>query len=176
MTFLPSLVGRSAMFAYDFQTNPIPGEPPGQEAYWRDVGTIGAFYEANLDLRAVSPALNLYNKQWPLRTASYSGTPRRSSPSTTIAAVARPSTPSCLVAASCPGASVRNSVLSRWVRVHSGAVVEDSIIFDNCDIGRRARIRRAILDKNVRIPEDAIIGFDLAEDRKRSTCRRRASW
>ena len=61
---------------------------------------------------------------------------------------------------------MRNSVLGRYVRVHSGALVEDSIIFDNCDIGRRARIRRAILDKNVRVPEDAVIGYDLENDRR----------
>src|SRR5882724_7128939 len=64
---LPSLIGRSEMFAYDFNTNRIPGDPPSQEPYWRDVGTIDSFYEANLDLRAITPALNLYNRQWPLR-------------------------------------------------------------------------------------------------------------
>ena len=61
---------------------------------------------------------------------------------------------------------VRRSVLGRTVRIHTGAVVEDSIIFDNCDIGRRAKVRRAILDKNVKVPEEATIGYDLAEDRK----------
>ena len=74
---LPSLVGRTEMFAYDFQTNRIPGDPPTQEPYWRDVGTIDAYYEANMDLRAVTPALNLYNRQWPLRTASYSDAPAK---------------------------------------------------------------------------------------------------
>jgi glucose-1-phosphate adenylyltransferase len=73
---LPSLVGRAAMFAYDFQTNRIPGDPP-QEPYWRDVGTIDAYYDANMDLRAVTPALNLYNRQWPLRTAGYSDAPAK---------------------------------------------------------------------------------------------------
>src|SRR5205823_11992824 len=68
---LPSLVGRGEMFAYDFQTNIIPGEPMGAPVYWRDVGTIDAYYEANIDLRSVTPALNLYNREWPLRTASY---------------------------------------------------------------------------------------------------------
>ena len=74
---LPSLVGRAAMFAYDFQTNRIPGDPPDQAAYWRDVGTIDAYYDANMDLRAVTPALNLYNRQWPLRTAGYSDAPAK---------------------------------------------------------------------------------------------------
>src|SRR5262249_52371173 len=69
---LPSLVGRAEMFAYDFQTNRIPGDPTSQVPYWRDVGTIDSYYDANMDLKSVSPALNLYNRQWPLRTASYS--------------------------------------------------------------------------------------------------------
>jgi len=162
---LPSLVGRSDIFAYDFQTNQIPGEPAGLEAYWRDVGSIDAFYEANIDVRAVTPALNLYNKQWPLRTASYPDPPakfafdddgRRGQAIDSVVAGG------CILS----GGLVRNSVLSRWVRVHSGAVVEESIVFDNCDIGRRAKVRRAILDKNVRVPEDAQIGYDLEEDRR----------
>lgn len=163
---LPSLVGRAAVYAYNFETNRIPGEPPGKPAYWRDVGTIEAYYEANMDLRAVEPALNLYNRQWPLRTASYATPPakfvfdeegRRGQAIDSIV-----SGGSIL-----SGGLVRNSVIGRGVRVHSGAVVEDSIVFDNCDIGRRARIRRAILDKNVHVPPDARIGYDLEEDRRR---------
>jgi glucose-1-phosphate adenylyltransferase len=163
---LPSLVGRSEIFAYDFQTSHIPGEPPGDAAYWRDVGSIDAFYEANLDLRAVTPALNLYNKQWPLRTASYADPPAKF---TFDDDHRRGQAIDSIVAGGCilSGGTVRNSVLSRWVRVHSGALVEESVIFDNCDIGRRARVRRAILDKNVRIPEDAEIGYDLEADRTR---------
>ena len=65
------------MFAYDFQTNRIPGEPADARPYWRDVGTIDAYYEANMDLRSVKPALNLYNRQWPLRTASYPDPPAK---------------------------------------------------------------------------------------------------
>jgi len=163
---LPSLVGRSAMFAYDFQTNQIPGEPSGLAAYWRDVGSIDAFYGANLDLRSVTPALNLYNKEWPLRTASYADPPAKFAFDDDDR---RGQAIDSIVAGGCilSGGLVRNSVLSRWVRVHSGAVVEESIVFDHCDIGRRARVRRAILDKNVRIPEDATIGYDVEEDRKR---------
>src|SRR5579872_2024390 len=75
---LPSLVGgRAGVFAYDFQTNRIPGDPQEQTPYWRDVGSIEAYYDASMDLRAVSPALNLYNRQWPLRTASYSDAPAK---------------------------------------------------------------------------------------------------
>ncbi len=163
---LPSLVGRAALFAYDFQTNRIPGDPPTQEAYWRDVGTLDSYYDASMDLRAISPALNLYNRQWPLRTAGYSDAPakfifdeqgRRGQAIDSVVAGGT----------ILSGGMVRGSVIGRHVRVHSGAVVEDSVIFDNCDIGRRARVRRAILDKNVRIPEDTEIGFDLERDRQR---------
>jgi len=163
---LPSLVGRTEMFAYDFQTNRIPGDPPAQDPYWRDVGTIDAYYDANMDLRSVTPALNLYNRQWPLRTASYSDAPakfifdeqgRRGQAIDSVVAG------SSILS----GGMVRNSVLGRGVRVHSGSLVEDSILFDNVDIGRRARVKHAILDKNVRVPEDGMIGYDLEEDRKR---------
>jgi glucose-1-phosphate adenylyltransferase len=74
---LPSLIGRSPIYAYDFQTNHIPGDLPDSMAYWRDVGNIDAYYEANMDLRSVSPALNLFNKQWPLRTSSYDDPPAK---------------------------------------------------------------------------------------------------
>ncbi len=162
---LPGLVGKSELFAYDFQTNRIPGDPAGSSNYWRDVGTIDAYYDASMDLRAVSPELNLYNRQWPLRTAGYPDPPakfifdedgrRGHSVDSVIAGGTILS-----------GGGVKNSVLGRGVRVHSGAQVEDSILFDNCDIGRRAKVRRAILDKNVRIPPDTEIGYDLEKDRK----------
>ena len=162
---LPSLIGRAEMFAYDFQTNRIPGDPPDQNVYWRDVGTIEAYYEANMDLRAIVPALNLYNKQWPLRTAGYSDAPAKF---TFDQEGRRGQAIDSIVSGGSilSGGLVRRSVLGRGVRVHTGAVVEDSIIFDNCDIGRRAKVRHAILDKNVRVPEDAEIGFDLEKDRR----------
>jgi glucose-1-phosphate adenylyltransferase len=162
---LPKLAGNGEIFAYDFQTNRIPGEPPTQQPYWRDVGTIDAYYEANLDLRAVSPALNLYNREWPLRTAGYPDPPAKfafDDENRRGQAIDSIVSGGCILS----GGMVRNSVLGRWVRVHSGAVVEESVILDNCDIGRRARIRRAILDKNVRVPEDAAIGHDLERDRR----------
>ncbi len=162
---LPSLVNRVDMFAYDFQDNRILGEAPEAPAYWRDVGTLDAYYEAQMDLRAVSPSLNLYNREWPLRTASYADPPAKF---TFDDEDRRGHAIDSIVSGGCilSGGFIRNSVLGRWVRVHSGAIVEDSVILDNCDIGRRARIRRAILDKNVRIPEGATIGYDLEQDRK----------
>jgi glucose-1-phosphate adenylyltransferase len=162
---LPKLAGKMDIYAYDFQTNRIPGEAADGAPYWRDVGTIDAYYEANMDLRSVSPALNMYNRQWPVRTTSYPDPPAKF---TFDDEDRRGQAIDSIVSGGCilSGGLVRNSVLSRGVRVHAGAVVEDSIIFDSCDIGRRAVIRRAILDKNVRVPEDATIGCDLARDRR----------
>src|SRR5215472_2846050 len=162
---LPKLAGKSEMFAYDFQTNRITGEPAGSIPYWRDVGTIDAYYEANMDLRSISPALNLFNRDWPVRTTSYPDPPAKF---TFDEEDRRGQAIDSIVSGGCilSGGMVRNTVLGRGVRVHAGAVVEDSIIFDSCDIGRRARIRRAILDKNVRVPQDAVIGCDLERDRR----------
>jgi glucose-1-phosphate adenylyltransferase len=163
---LPRLIGRVDMYAYDFQTNIIPGDPIGAPQYWRDVGTLEAYYEASMDLRAVSPALNLYNRQWPLRTAGYFDAPvkfvfdedgRRGMAIDSIIAG------SSIIS----GGSVSRSVLGRGVRIHTGADVEESVIFDNCDVGRHAKVRRAILDKNVKIPEGAEIGYNLQKDRKK---------
>ena len=160
---LPKIAGNSEMYAYDFQTNRIPGEPEENAPYWRDVGTIDSYYEATMDLRSVSPALNLYNREWPVRTTSYPDPPAKF---TFDDANRRGQAIDSVVSGGCilSGGTVRNSVLSRSVRVHSGALVEDSVILDNCDIGRHAKIRRAILDKNVRVPENARIGYDLARD------------
>jgi glucose-1-phosphate adenylyltransferase len=162
---LPSLIGRADMYAYDFQTNVIPGVIGGPQ-YWRDVGTLDAYYEASMDLRSVSPELNLYNRQWPLRTAGYFDAPakfvfdeegRRGMAIDSIIAG------SSIIS----GGIVKNSVLWRAVRVHTGAYVEGAVIFDNGDIGRHAKIRNAILDKNVKIPEGVEIGYDLDSDREK---------
>ena len=163
---LPKLVAeRHAIYAYDFQTNKIPGEPAEAQPYWRDVGTIEAYWEANMDLRAVKPSLNLYNRQWPLRTNSYPDPPAKF---TFDDENRRGEAVDSIVAGGCilSGGRVRNSILGRGVRVHAGALVEDSVILDNCDIGRRVKIRRAILDKNVRVPPDSTIGYDLEQDRR----------
>jgi glucose-1-phosphate adenylyltransferase len=163
---LPGLIGRADMYAYDFQTNVIPGDPIGSTQYWRDVGTLDAYYEASMDLRAVSPELNLYNRQWPLRTAGYYDAPakfvfdqdgRRGMAIDSIIAG------SSIVS----GGIVRGSILGRGVRIHTGASVQDSVIFDNCDIGRRAKVKKAILDKNVKVPPGTEIGYNLEEDKKK---------
>jgi glucose-1-phosphate adenylyltransferase len=162
---LPKLAGKAEIYAYDFQTNRIPGEPADAQPYWRDVGTIDAYFEANMDLRSVSPALNLFNREWPVRSTSYSDPPAKF---TFDEENRRGQAIDTIVSGGCilSGGMVRNSVLGRGVRVHSGAVVDECVILDNCDIGRRARLHRTILDKNVRVPEDARIGFDLERDRQ----------
>lgn len=161
---LPKLAGHAEIYAYNFQTNRIQGEPPDSTPYWRDVGSIDAYYEANMDLRRVSPALNLYNRNWPLRSASYSDPPAKF---TFDDENRRGQAIDSIVSGGCilSGGVVRNSVLGRGVRVHAGALVEDCVIFDNCDIGRRAKVRRAILDKNVHVAPDTTIGYDPALDR-----------
>jgi len=163
---LPGMLDRYAVYAYDFQQNEIPGEPAENRGYWRDVGTIEAYWEADMDLRAIKPSLNLYNRQWPLRTATYNDPPakyafdengRRGESLNSIVAEG------CIIS----GGAVKRSVLGRNVFVHSHSEITDSILMDNCDIGRNARIRRAILDKNVRIPAGTVIGEDPEEDRRR---------
>jgi glucose-1-phosphate adenylyltransferase len=163
---LPRLVAdRHPIYAYDFQTNKIPGEPAEALPYWRDVGTIEAYWEANMDLRAVKPALNLYNRQWPLRTNSYPDPPAKF---TFDEDHRRGEAVDSIVSGGSilSGGRVRGSILGRGVKIHAGAWIEDSVILDNCDIGRRARIRRAILDKNVRVEPDSTIGYDPEQDRR----------
>jgi len=166
MDILPKLAGSAPMYAYNFETNRIPGDAEDCIPYWRDVGTIEAYYEANMDLNQVSPDLNLYNREWPVRSTSYPDPPakfvfddegRRGEAIDSIVSGG------CILS----GGLVRKSVLARGVRVHTGAVVEGCVIMDNCDIGRGAKLRRAILDKNVRIPENATVGYDLEADRAR---------
>jgi glucose-1-phosphate adenylyltransferase len=162
---LPGLIGRSSMYAYDFQTNRIPGDPEGVPVYWRDVGTIDAYYEASMDLRSIKPELNLYNRQWPLRTAGYSDPPAKFSfddEGRRGQAVDSIVSGGTILA----GGVVRNSVLGRGVRVHTGALVEDCVLFDGVDVGRHAKVKRAILDKNVHVGEGVVIGYDLERDRQ----------
>jgi glucose-1-phosphate adenylyltransferase len=166
MDILPKLAGSAPMYAYNFEANRIPGEPEDSIPYWRDVGTIDAYYEANMDLNHVKPELNLYNREWPVRSTSYPDPPakfvfdedgRRGEALDSIVSGG------CILS----GGLVRKSVLGRGVRVHTGASVEDCVIMDNCDIGRHAKVRRAILDKNVRIPANTEVGYDLEADRAR---------
>ena len=166
MDILPRLAGTAPIYAYNFEANRIPGEAEDSAPYWRDVGTIDAYYEANMDLNHVKPELNLYNREWPVRSTSYPDPPAKfvfDETNRRGEAIDSIVSGGCILA----GGLVRKSVLGRGVRVHTGALVEDCVIMDNCDIGRRAKVRRAILDKNVRIPADAHVGYDLEADRAR---------
>ena len=163
---LPKLAGKAPIYAYNFETNRIPGESGDSIPYWRDVGTIDAYYEANMDLNHVKPDLNLYNREWPVRSTGYPDPPakfvfdengRRGEALDSIVSGG------CILS----GGLARKSVLGRAVRVHTGASVEGCVIMDNCDIGRHARVRHAILDKNVRIPANTEVGYDLEADKAR---------
>lgn len=155
---LPGMVNEYPIYAYDFFSNVVPGELPENRGYWRDVGTIEAYYEANMDLKSVKPALNLYNYQWPLRTAEYPQGPSKftfNEDGRRGQAINSILSEGCIVA----GAMVRDSVLGRRVFCDNGAVIEDSIVMDNCHIGAGAHVRRAIVDKNARVEAGARIGF-----------------
>jgi glucose-1-phosphate adenylyltransferase len=166
MNILPKLAGKAPIYAYNFDTNRIPGEAEGAAPYWRDVGTIEAYYEANMDLNDIKPELNLYNREWPVRSTSYPDPPAKFA---FDEANRRGQALDSIVSGGCilSGGVVRKSVLGRGVRVHTGALVEGCVVMDNCDIGRHAKLRRAILDKNVRIPQGATVGYDLDADRAR---------
>ena len=166
MNILPKLAGNAPMYAYNFEANRIPGEAGDSSPYWRDVGTIDAYYEANMDLNHVKPELNLYNREWPVRSTSYPDPPAKfvfDEDNRRGEAIDSIVSGGCILS----GGLVRQSVLGRAVRVHTGAVVEGCVIMDNCDIGRHARLQRAILDKNVHIPANTEVGFDLEADRAR---------
>jgi len=166
MDILPKLAGSAPMYAYNFEANRIPGEAEDSAPYWRDVGTIDAYYEANMDLNHVKPELNLYNREWPVRSTSYPDPPAKfvfDEDNRRGEAIDSIVSGGCILS----GGLVRKSVLGRGVRVHTGAVVEGCVIMDNCDIGRHAKVQRAILDKNVHIPANTEVGFDLEADRAR---------
>jgi glucose-1-phosphate adenylyltransferase len=158
---IPSFVGRGDGQVYDFTANEVPGSTERDKAYWRDVGTLDAYHEAHMDLVSVDPVFNLYNMDWPIWTYPV----QMPGAKFTMNGVARDSivSPGCVVS----GGSIESSVLSPNIEVHDGATVEDSVILSHAVIGRNAVIRRAILDKNVHIPEGAKIGVDSEADEAR---------
>jgi glucose-1-phosphate adenylyltransferase len=163
---LPEIVEEMPIYAYDFHSNVVPGELPEHRGYWRDVGTIEAYYEANMDLRSPKPALNLYNYQWPLQTAEYPAGPSKYSDAgqgNVGRAMDSVISEGCILY----GSEVTKSVLGRKVFVDREATIEESIVMARCHIGAGAKVRRAIIDKNARIPAGARIGFDEEQDRKR---------
>jgi glucose-1-phosphate adenylyltransferase len=163
---VPMLTGQSGAYVYDFQSNEVPGDVPGAERYWRDVGTLDAYFDAQMDLCHVVPAFNLYNDRWPILTHIPSSPPAKFvHDSGDRVGQALNSVVSNGVIVS--GATVRNSVLSPGVRVDSWARVERSVVMDGTRIGRGALVSNAILDKNVVVPEGARVGVDKEEDRAR---------
>jgi glucose-1-phosphate adenylyltransferase len=157
---LPNLLGKKRMMAYSFVD-----ENKQQALYWRDVGTLDAYYDANMDLCSVSPIFNLYDKSWPIRTRVRQYPPAKfvfGEPGRSGMAVNSVITAGVIIS----GASVSNSVLSQDVRVNSYSNVDASIIFSHVNIGRHCRIRRAIIDRDVHIPEGTVIGFDPVEDKR----------
>ena len=158
---LPRMVDDYRVYSYNFID-----ENKKEALYWRDVGTLEAFYEANMDLVAVSPVFNLYDSSWPIRTHQRQYPPAKfvfSDPNRTGTAVDSIVSSGCILS----GGAVCNSVLSPDVRVNSYCEVDDSIIFSHVNIGRHCRIRRAIIDRDVHIPEGTIIGYDTEADRQR---------
>jgi glucose-1-phosphate adenylyltransferase len=163
---VPMLVESRAAHVYDFSRNVVPGESERDHGYWRDVGTLDAYYDAHMDLISVDPVFNLYNMDWPILSwheplppAKFvfdeDGRRGQAIDSMVCAGVV------------ISGASARRSVLSPGAHLHSWAEVEDSILMQGVDVGRKAVVRRAIVDKNVRIAEGAQIGVDPEADRER---------
>lgn len=158
---IPSIIDTNRVFAYPFMD-----ENRKHNAYWRDVGTLDAYYEANMDLVTVDPMLNMYDAKWPIRTYQSNYPP----PKFVFAAEDRRGY--ALDSIVCSGSIISGGVVERSIlgsntRVNSYARVEDSILFDGVDIGRHAKVRRAIIDKGVRIPSEFEIGFDHNIDRQR---------
>jgi glucose-1-phosphate adenylyltransferase len=158
---LPRIVEEYRVYSFNFID-----ENRTEAQYWRDVGTIEAYYEANLDLVSVSPVFNLYDKAWPIRTHQRQYPPAKfvfGDPTRMGAAIDSVVSAGCIVS----GGIVRNSVLSPDVRVNSFADVDSSILFSHVNVGRHCRVRRAIIDRDVHIPEGTVIGFDPEADKER---------
>jgi glucose-1-phosphate adenylyltransferase len=158
---MPMMVKQGEAYVYDFFDNDVPGVEERDHGYWRDVGTIDAYYDAHTDLVAVHPIFNLYNQQWPI----YTHHPQLPPAKFVEGGIAQESLVGAGVIVA--GATVRHSVLSRNVRLNAGAYVEGSVLMDGVQIGRGAVVRRAILDKDVVVPDGAHIGVDADLDRER---------
>jgi len=167
---LPRMVEAARVFAYDFSGNDIPHMNEQQRGYWRDVGTIDAYWQTSQDLISITPILNLYNPSWPTISASYPNPPAKfvfSDPEHNRVGLATNSMVSegCIIS----GGHVDRSILAPRVRVNSYSMVSESILFDDVEVGRHARIKRAIIDKGVVVPPGTTIGYDETDDRRRFT-------
>jgi glucose-1-phosphate adenylyltransferase len=165
---IPMLVRAGQAHVYDFADNQIPGATDRDRGYWRDVGTLDSYYDGHMDLVSVHPVFNLYNRQWPIYTASSQLPPAKfvfEEPGRMGHALDSIVSEGVIVS----GGTVRRSVLSPGVLVESHALVEDSVIMDDVVIGAGSIIRRAIIDKNVHVPPGTRIGVDRTEDAARFT-------
>ena len=165
---VPRFVERGEAAVYDFDTNVIPGETERDHGYWRDVGTLDAYFDAHLDLVSVHPVFNLYNRAWPIYSSYFPLPPAKfvfDSDDRRGQALDSMVSPGVIIS----GGTVRRSVLSPEVHVHSQALVEESVLLDGVAVGRGAKVRRAIVDKQVAIPAGARIGLDPERDAARFT-------
>ena len=163
---VPYFVNRGSAGFYVFKDNDVPGSTDRDRDYWRDVGTIESYYEANQDLIAVNPVFNLYNSEWPLYTGYMGLAPAKfvhAGPGRLGHAADSIVSPGVVIS----GATVVGSVLSPGVRLHSWSSVSDSVLLDDVIVHRHAQVHRAIIDKNVIVKESARVGLDLEEDRRR---------
>ena len=163
---LPRMISKQRVVVYDFQENRIDGEAEHNQGYWRDVGTVDAYYEAAMDLLSPRPSLNLYNRQWPIHTAEYNDPPSKvvRGEEGRLGQVEN----SMLCGGSViAGGLVRSSILGRNTYTCEGAEVENCIVLDNCVIAPGCRLRQVILDKNVRLEPGTVIGYDRETDGRR---------
>lgn len=165
---IPDMYPRMRVHAYDFAKNRIPGEADNNLGYWRDVGTIDSYFAACLDLVSVTPAFNLYNNQWPIVSAPQNLPPAKfvfaDSKSQRIG-IATDSLVADGVIIS--GGTLNRCVLHPRVRIHSYSDIDESILMDGVEVGRHCKIRRAIIDKGVKLPSGTTIGYDIEADKQR---------